>query len=50
MGDILGNYDILGAFWVTIQLSVLSAAGALVVGTVVAILRISPVAVSGLLV
>ncbi len=45
MGDILENYDILGAFWVTIQLSVLSAAGALVVGTVIAILRISPVAV-----
>lgn len=45
MGDILGNYDILGAFWVTIQLSVLSAVGALVLGTVVAILRISPVAV-----
>ncbi len=45
MGDILSNYDILGAFWVTIQLSVLSAIGALVIGTVVAILRLSPVAV-----
>ncbi len=45
MGDILGNYDILGAFWVTIQLSVLSAIGALVIGTVVAVLRVSPVAV-----
>ena len=43
MGDILSNYDILGAFWVTIQLSVLSAVGALVIGTVVAILRVSPV-------
>lgn len=43
MGDILSNYDILGAFWVTIQLSVLSAIGALVIGTVVAILRVSPV-------
>ena len=39
------EYDILGAFWVTIQLSVLSAIGALVIGTVVAILRVSPVAV-----
>jgi glutamate transport system permease protein len=45
MGDILRQYDILGAFWVTIQLSVLSAIGALVLGTVVAILRVSPVAV-----
>jgi glutamate transport system permease protein len=45
MGDILSNYDILGAFWVTIQLSVLSAIGALVIGTFVAIMRVSPVAV-----
>jgi glutamate transport system permease protein len=45
MGDILRQYDILGAFWVTIQLSVLSAIGALVLGTIVAILRVSPVAV-----
>jgi glutamate transport system permease protein len=45
MGDILREYDILGAFWVTIQLSVLSAIGALVIGTIVAILRVSPVAV-----
>ena len=44
MGDILGNYDILGAFWVTIQLSVLSTIGALLIGTVVAVLRVSPVA------
>lgn len=45
MGDIFSDYDILGAFWVTIQLSVLSALGALVVGTVMAIFRVSPVAV-----
>ena len=44
MGDILSNYDILGAFWVTIQLSVLSTIGALAIGTVVAVLRVSPVA------
>lgn len=43
MGDILGNYDILGAFWVTIQLSVLSAIGALVIGTIMAVFRVSPV-------
>ncbi|NHA68444.1 amino acid ABC transporter permease [Phycicoccus flavus] len=45
MVDILRNYDILGAFWVTIQLSVLSAVGALVIGTVVAVFRVSPVGV-----
>ncbi len=45
MGDILSNYDLLAAFWGTIQLSILSAIGALVIGTVVAVLRVSPVAV-----
>jgi glutamate transport system permease protein len=49
MGDILSKYDIFGAFWVTIQLSVLSAIGALVLGTIVAILRVSPVRVLRLL-
>ncbi len=45
MGDIISRYDILGAFWVTIQLSVLSAVGALVIGTIMAVFRVSPVAV-----
>ena len=45
MGDILSEYDILGAFWVTIQLSVLSAIGSLVLGTFIAVLRVSPVRV-----
>ncbi len=45
MGDILARYDFLGAFWLTIQLSFWSALGALVIGTVVAILRVSPVPV-----
>lgn len=45
MGDILGQYDVLGAFWVTIQLSVLSAIGSLLIGTLMAVLRVSPVAV-----
>lgn len=45
MGDIFSKYDIWGAFWVTIQLSVLSALGALVIGTVMAIFRVSPVRV-----
>lgn len=45
MGDILANYDVLGAILVTIQLSLLSVLGALVIGTAVAILRVSPVAI-----
>ena len=45
MGDIFSEYDILAAFWVTIQLSVLSAIGSLVLGTFLAGLRVSPVRV-----
>jgi glutamate transport system permease protein len=45
VADILSRYDVLGAFWLTIQLAVLSAIGALVLGTVVAVLRVSPVRV-----
>ena len=42
---LLTEYDVLGAFWMTIKLTVVSALGALVIGTVVAICRVSPVAV-----
>ena len=45
MHEILNDYDVLGAFWGTIQLSVLGTIGALVLGTVVAVLRLSPVRV-----
>ena len=45
MGDIFSEYDILAAFWVTIQLSVFSAIGSLVLGTFLAVLRVSPVRV-----
>jgi glutamate transport system permease protein len=45
MGDIFSEYDILAAFWVTIQLSVLSAIGSLILGTFLAVLRVSPVRV-----
>jgi glutamate transport system permease protein len=38
------NFDVFrSGFWVTLQLCVLSAIGALILGTIVAILRISPV-------
>ena len=49
MGDILSKYDVLGAFWLTIQLAFFSAIGSLVIGTVIANLRVSPVAVLRLL-
>jgi glutamate transport system permease protein len=45
MLETLSNYDVAAAVWVTIQLSVLSAMGALIIGTIVAVLRVSPVAV-----
>ncbi|MFR9751772.1 amino acid ABC transporter permease [Nocardia sp. 004] len=48
MFDLFSRYDteILEAFWVTIELTVLSAIGALILGTVVATLRVSPVPIA----
>ncbi|MFC9242900.1 amino acid ABC transporter permease [Streptomyces sp. NPDC057136] len=43
MFDFLEGYDLLGAFWVTVQLTLYSAAGSLVWGTVLAAMRVSPV-------
>ncbi|MDK1476434.1 amino acid ABC transporter permease [Streptomyces sp. 549] len=43
MFDFLEQYDLLGAFWVTVKLAVLSGIGALVWGTVLAGMRVSPV-------
>ena len=45
MGEILRNYDVLGAFWMTIYLAFFSAIGALVIGTIMAVMRVSPVGV-----
>src|SRR6478735_6693796 len=45
MLDILSRYDVLAAFWMTIRLTLFSAIGALVIGTVVAVMRVSPVPV-----
>jgi len=45
IAQLLSEYDVLSALWMTIKLAVLSAIGALVVGTVVAVCRVSPVAV-----
>ncbi|WP_406302683.1 ABC transporter permease subunit [Streptomyces sp. NBC_00885] len=38
-----GQYDVLGAFWVTVQLTLYSAAGSLIWGTILAGMRVSPV-------
>ncbi|CAM4225423.1 amino acid ABC transporter permease [Nocardia ninae] len=48
MFDLISRYDdqILDAFWVTIKLTVLSAVGALILGTFVAALRVSPVPIA----
>lgn len=43
MGELFSQYNVLGAFGITIVLTVLSALGALVIGTVVAIMRVSPI-------
>ncbi|MEV0965531.1 amino acid ABC transporter permease [Streptomyces sp. NPDC049910] len=43
MFDFLEGYDLLGAFWVTLQLTLLSALFSLVWGTVLAGMRVGPV-------
>ena len=43
MGELFSHYNILGAFGLTILLTVSAAIGALVLGTVVAVMRVSPV-------
>ena len=43
MFDFLEGYDILGAFWVTVQLAFYSAVGSLIWGTLLAAMRVSPV-------
>lgn len=45
LATLFEEYRILGAFWVTVQLTVLSAIGALIWGTVLAAMRVSPVPV-----
>ncbi|WP_210589181.1 amino acid ABC transporter permease [Streptomyces sp. GESEQ-35] len=43
MFDFLEGYDVLGAFWMTVKLTVLSAVGSLIWGTLLAGMRVSPV-------
>ncbi|WP_053749245.1 amino acid ABC transporter permease [Streptomyces sp. MMG1533] len=43
MFDFLEGYDVLGAFWMTVKLTAISALGSLVWGTLLAAMRVSPV-------
>ncbi|QNF93047.1 amino acid ABC transporter permease [Janibacter sp. YB324] len=45
MSELFQQFDVWGAFCLTIKLAVFSLAGALVLGTIIAIMRVSPVAV-----
>jgi glutamate transport system permease protein len=49
MAELFRQFDILGAFWTTIVLTFFSAIGSLAIGTVVAIMRVSPVRILQLL-
>ncbi len=43
LAELMREYDLLSGFWMTIKLTLVSALGALILGTVVAIMRVSPV-------
>jgi glutamate transport system permease protein len=45
LSTLLSEYDVLAAFWMTIKLTLISAVGALAIGLVVAVMRVSPVGV-----
>ncbi|KNX37417.1 amino acid ABC transporter permease [Luteipulveratus halotolerans] len=45
MSSLFDQFDVWGAFWMTIKLTALSAVFSLLIGTVVAIMRVSPVPV-----
>lgn len=43
MSELLSQYDIVGAFWVNIKLTLFSGLLAMVLGTILAIMRVSPI-------
>jgi glutamate transport system permease protein len=45
LSTLLGEYSVFAAFWMTIKLTIGGAIGALIIGTVIAVLRVSPVGV-----
>lgn len=42
--ELFAEYDVLGAFWMNIKLMLLAAVGSFILGTILALFRISPVA------
>lgn len=42
LGELFTEFDVLGAFWMTIKLAVVSAVLSLLLGTVIAVMRVSP--------
>ncbi len=44
-GEMLAEYHVLDAFWMTIQLTFWGALGALILGTIITVLRVSPIGV-----
>ncbi|MFC8597957.1 amino acid ABC transporter permease [Isoptericola sp. NPDC057191] len=44
LGALLGDYPLASAFWVNIQLTFWAAIGSLILGTLLALMRISPIA------
>jgi glutamate transport system permease protein len=45
VGELFAQFDVWGAFWLTVKLSVWSAVWALLLGTVLAVMRVGPVQV-----
>ena len=45
MTSLFSDYPIWPAFWITIQLTIFGAIGSLILGTVVAVLRLSPIGI-----
>ena len=45
IGQMLAEYHVLDAFWMTVQLTFFGAVGALVIGAVIAVMRVSPVGI-----
>lgn len=45
LATLFTRYNVFGAFWMTVQLAVWGAVGAMLIGTVIAICRVSPVSV-----
>ena len=45
MVEILEKYDVLAAFWMTVYLAFFASIGSLLIGTVLAVMRVSPVGV-----